>query len=347
MKFFGYTQSNSDHTLFLKHNHGKITALIIYVDDMIVTGNDPNEISSLQQYLASNFDMKQLGDLKYFLGIEVARSKHGIFLSQRKYVLDLLTETGMLGCKPIETPIEQNHKNFCCVDASSTDRQRYQRLVGKLIYLSHTRPDIAYAVNVVSQFMHDPRKPHMDAVERILRYLKSAPGKGLLFSNHGHLKVEGYTDADWARSADDRKSTAGYFTFVGGNLVTWRSKKQQVVARSSAEAEFRGMAVGICELLWIKNLLKDLGCEQEDAMKLYCDNKSAIEIAHNPVQHDRTKHVEIDRHFIKEKIEAGIIVFPFVKSEQQLADMLTKAVTSRTLAGSLDKLGMCDIHAPT
>jgi len=169
----------------------------------------------------------------------------------------------------------------------------------------------------------------------------------LLFSNHGHLKVEGYTDADWAGSADDRKSTAGYFTFVGGNLVTWRSKKQQVVARSSAEAEFRGMAVGICELLWIKNLLKDLGCEQEDAMKLYCDNKSAIEIAHNPVQHDRTKHVEIDRHFIKEKIEAGIIAFPFVKSEQQLADMLTKAVTSRTLSDSLDKLGMCDIHAPT
>jgi transposase InsO family protein len=347
MKFFGYTQSNYDHTLFLKHNHGKITALIIYVDDMIVTGNDPNEISSLQRYLASNFDMKQLGDLKYFLGIEVARSKHGIFLSQRKYVLDLLTETGMLGCKPIDTPIEQNHKNFHCADALSTDRGRYQRLVGKLIYLSHTRPDIAYAVNVVSQFMHDPKKPHMDAVERILRYLKSAPGKGLLFSNHGQLKVEGYTDADWAGSADDRKSTAGYFTFVGGNLVTWRSKKQQVVARSSAEAEFRGMAVGICELLWIKSLLKDLGYEQEDAMKLYCDNKSAIEIAHNPVQHDRTKHVEIDRHFIKEKIEAGIITFPFVKSEQQLADMLTKAVTSRALSGSLDKLGMCDIHAPT
>nr|KYP37763.1 hypothetical protein KK1_041022 [Cajanus cajan] len=191
MKSFGYTQSNSDHTLFLKNNQGKITALIIYVDDMIVTGNDLDEISSLQESLASEFDMKQLGDLKYFLGIEVARSKH-----------------------------------------ASTDKGRYQRLVGKLIYLSHTRPNIAYAVNVVSQFMHDPRKPHMDAVERILRYLKSAPGKG-------------------------------YLTFVGGNLVTWRSKKQEVVARSSAEAEFRGMAIGICELLWIKNLLKDIGYEQK------------------------------------------------------------------------------------
>nr|CAD1840715.1 unnamed protein product [Ananas comosus var. bracteatus] len=277
MKNFGYKQSNSDHTLFLRQRQGKITALIIYVDDMIVTGDDYDGISSLQNHLASEFEMKQLGDLKYFLGIEVARSKHGIFLSQRKYTMDLLSET----------------------------------------------------------------------VERILRYLKSTPGKGILFSNHGHLKVEGYTDADWAGSADNRRSTSGYLTFVGGNLVTWRSKKQPVVARSSAEAEFRGMTFGLCELLWLKNLLKELGFGQNEAMKLHCDNTSAIEIAHNPVQHDRTKHVEIDRHFIKEKLEAGIITFPFVRSEHQLADVLTKAVAGSVLDDSIVKLGMCDIHAPT
>ncbi|CAJ2659174.1 unnamed protein product [Trifolium pratense] len=330
MKTFGYKASNSDHTLFLKKGEGKITALIIYVDDMIVTGNDQDEIASLQKYLTSEFEMKQLGDLKYFLGIEVARSKHGIFLCQRKYTLDLLSETGLLASKPAETPIEQNHKLFHCLNSNITDKGRYQSLVGKLIYLSHTRPDITYAVNVVSQFMHDPRKPHMDAVERILRYLKSTPGKGILFSNNGHLRVEGYTDADWAGSADDRRSTSGYFTFVGGNLVTWRSKKQPVVARSSAEAEFRGMALGMCELLWVKSVLADLDFEPKEAMSLHCDNTSAIEIAHNPVQHDRTKHVEIDRHFIKEKLEAGTIVFPFVRSEQQLADMLTKGVASKS-----------------
>ncbi|XXG69350.1 hypothetical protein AAC387_Pa06g2241 [Persea americana] len=195
--------------------------------------------------------------------------------------------------------------------------------------------------------MHDPRKPHMDAVDRILRYLKSAPGKGLLFTKHNHMKVEGYTDADWAGSADDSRSTSGYFTFVGGNLVTWRSKKQPVVARSSAETEYRGMAFGVCELLWLRNLLKDLRAGSKEAMKLYCDNTSAIEIAHNPVQHDRTKHVEIDRHFIKEKIDAGVITFPFLKSEEQLADVLTKAVANNVFDDSLCKLGMCDIHAPT
>jgi len=183
-------------------------------------------------------------------------------------------------------------------------------------------------VNVVSQFMHDPQKLHMDVVERILRYLKSTPGKGILFSNHENLKVEGYTDVDWVSSKDDRRSTSGYFTFVGGNLVTWKSKKQPVVARSSAEAEFRGMTLGVCELLWIKNVLSDLSFKQNETMGLYCDNTPAITIAHNPVQHDRTKHVEIDRHFIKEKLEAGIISFSFVRSELQLVDVLTKGVSS-------------------
>ena len=164
----------------------------------------------------------------------------------------------MLGSKACDSPMEQNQKLSDDSSGEMVDRGRYQRLVGKLIYLSHTRPDIAFAVSVVSQFMHSPRASHHDAVLRILRYLKSAPGKGLFFARHDHLRVEAYTDADWAGSITDRRSTSGYCTFVGGNLVTWRSKKQNVVARSSAEAEFRAMAQGICELLWIKSLLKDL-----------------------------------------------------------------------------------------
>ncbi|XP_030460809.2 uncharacterized mitochondrial protein AtMg00810-like [Syzygium oleosum] len=236
MRKYGYSQSNSDHTLFLKQSQGKVTALIVYVDDMIITGDDTEEISRLQEKLAEEFEMKNLGGLKYFLGIEVARSKEGIFLSQRKYVLDLLAEVGMLDCKPADTPIVQNHKLGKYPDQVPTNKERYQRLVGRLIYLSHTRPDIAYAVSVVSQFMHAPSEEHMNVVYRILRYLKSAPGRGIMFANNDHLVVEGYTDADWAGNASDRRSTSGYLTFVGGNLVTWRSKKQKVVALSKAEA---------------------------------------------------------------------------------------------------------------
>ena len=347
MKTFGYRQSNSDHTLFIKRKDGKITALIVYVDDMVVTGDDPVEMASLQKRLSLEFEMKDLGQLKYFLGIEVARSKLGISLSQRKYVLDLLAETGMLDCKPIDTPIEMNHKLAIYPDQVPTNKSRYQRLVGRLIYLSHTRPDLAYAVSVVSQFMHNPSEEHMDAVMRILKYLKSAPGRGLLFARDGEFEVTGYTDADWAGDKTDRRSTSGYFTFIGDSLITWRSKKQKVVARSSAEAEYRGMAHGVCELLWIRNVLKELGFKLQKPMDLHCDNTAAIEIAHNPVQHDRTKHVEVDRHFIKENLDRKIIRFPFVSSEEQLADVLTKGVSHKAYEDSIGKLGMIDIYAPT
>ena len=163
-------------------------------------------------------------------------------------MLDLLTETGMLGCRSITTPINKNHK-LCAESGDPVDKGIYQMLVGRLIYLCHTRPDISYAVSVVSRYMHDPRAGHMDVVYRILRYLKSSPGKGLWFKRNQHLDVEGYCDADWASSTDDRRSTSSYCVFVGGNIVSWRSKKQEVVARSTAEAEYRAMALALSEMI--------------------------------------------------------------------------------------------------
>lgn len=182
----------------------------------------------------------------------------------------------------------------------------------------------------------------MDAALRIVRYLKGEPGRGIIFRKHGHLDIRAFTDADWAGNPNDRRSTAGYFTMVGGNLVTWRSKKQKVVALSSAEAEFRGIARGLTEILWLRKIMAEIGFPAQKACELMCDNKAAISISENPVQHDRTKHVEVDRHFIKEKLEGGLIDIPFVKSEDQLADILTKAVTGRTLEAVLSKLGIGD-----
>ena len=264
-----------------------------------------------------------------------------------KYVLDLLSEIEMLDCRPADTPIVQNHGLGEFPNQTPTNKERYQRLVGKLVYLSHTRPDIAYAMSLVSQFMHCPSEDHMSEVVRILQYLKSSPGRRLMFTRNQHLHIDGYIDVDWAGNITDRKSTLGYFTFVGGNLVTWRSKKQKVVALSSAEAKFRGMAKGLCELLWLKKLLEEIDCSSHETMNLFCDNKASIAIAHNPVQHNRTKHVEVDQHFIKQKLKDKVIQFPFVKSEDQLADILTKAASSKIFHNSLDKLGIDDIYAPT
>lgn len=226
-----------------------MTALIVYADDIILTGNDEKEKQVLSKCLAKEFEIKTLGRLKYFLGIEVAHSKKGFFIAQQKYVTDLLKETGKTACKPVTTPIDPNRKLGKAEEDVCVDKNMYQRLVGRLIYLAHMRPDIAYAVSMVGQYMHDPREVHLQAAYRILHYLKGTPGRGILFKRNGSTNLEAYTDADYAGSVTDWISTSGYCTFLGGNLITWRSKKQGVVARSSTEAEFRAMAEGICELL--------------------------------------------------------------------------------------------------
>ena len=187
--------------------------MIVYVDDIILTGDDHTELNRLKTVLSNDFEIKDLGTLKYFIGMEFARSKKGIFVSQRKYVLDLLSETGLLGCKVADTPIEPNVKLQPAKPEDVVNRDRFQRLVGRLIYLSHTRPDIAFAVSMISQFMHSPGEEHFEAAYRILRYLKGSQRKGLMFENHGHLQIEVFTDADWARSSTDSRSTSRYYTF--------------------------------------------------------------------------------------------------------------------------------------
>ncbi|XP_019054441.1 PREDICTED: uncharacterized protein LOC109115185 [Nelumbo nucifera] len=221
-----------------------MAALIVYVDDIIITSGWDSKIQRLKRFLSTQFEVKDLGPLHYFLGIEVTRSNQGIFISQRKYILDLLKDTGKLGTKLADTPIDVNHRLGDCSDEPIVDTKQYRRLVGRLLYLSMTRPDILYAVGVLSQFMHAPRTTHLDATYRM----------------------------------DDRKSISGYCAFVWGNLVTWRSKKQSVVAKSSAEAEYRAISHGVAELLWIKNLLGELGFPFSDPMSLYCDNKAALNI---------------------------------------------------------------------
>ncbi|RVW35065.1 Retrovirus-related Pol polyprotein from transposon RE1 [Vitis vinifera] len=283
--------------MFYKHSReGKIVVLIVYVDDIILTSDDSLELERLKKALTREFEIKDLSPLRYFLGL--------------------------LGCKAIETPIKPNLKLQPASPIKVIDKEKYQRLVGRLIYLSHTRPNIAFAV------------------------LKGDSRKGLLYENQGHLQVDVFTDANWAGSVIDKRSTSRYCTFVGGNLVTWQSKKQSVVARSSAKAEFRVVAHGICEVLWIKQLLEELKATSPLPMKVFCDNKVVIAIAHNPVLHDRTEHVELDKHFIKEKLENGLIGVPYIPMVEQVANVLTKGLPKKQFGDLVSKLTMNDIFKP-
>ncbi|KAJ9685012.1 hypothetical protein PVL29_017155 [Vitis rotundifolia] len=344
---FGMLRSTADHSVFYHHNSlGQCIYLVVYVDDIVITGSDQDGIQKLKQHLFTHFQTKDLGKLKYFLGIEIAQSSSGVVLSQRKYALDILEETGMLDCKPVDTPMDPNVKLVPGQGEPLGDPGRYRRLVGKLNYLTITRPDISFPVSVVSQFLQSPCDSHWDAVIRILRYIKSTPGQGVLYENRGHTQVVGYTDADWAGSPTDRRSTSGYCVFIGGNLISWKSKKQDVVARSSAEAEYRAMALATCELIWLRHLLRELRFGKDEQMKLICDNQAALHIASNPVFHERTKHIEVDCHFIREKIASGCVATSFVNSNDQLADIFTKSLRGPRIKYICNKLGAYDVYAP-
>ncbi|CAH9100057.1 unnamed protein product [Cuscuta europaea] len=252
-------RSDVDHSIFYRHSAGnKCIYLVVYVDDIVIAGNDDQGIALLKQHLFSKFQTKDLGKLRYFLGIEVAQSQNGIALSQRKYALDILEETGLLDCRSVNTPMDPNVKLLSEQGDLLPNKEKYRRLIGKLNHLTITRPDISFAVSVLSQFLDKPCIGHWDAAIRVLRYIKKTPGQGLLFEDRGHHDIVGYCDADWAGCPMDRRSTSGYCILIGGNLISWKSKKQDVVARSSAEAEYRAMALATCEILWLKHLLQEL-----------------------------------------------------------------------------------------
>ncbi|XP_076914870.1 uncharacterized protein LOC143574026 [Bidens hawaiensis] len=284
----GFVQSMCDYSMFFKDDKSVFIVLLVYVDDIVLTGNSESEIVKIKEFLKTKFMIKDLGELKYFLGIEVIKSDVGICLSQRKYCLDLLAEYGMIGCKPVRNPIEQHFIITAMCKKDDIILQNvvgYQKLVGKLIYLSHTRPDIAYIVHYLSQYMHKSSNSHLKIAIRLLRYMQIQIG--LSVWSLGDLLLD-------------------IVFFLGNSLVSWKSKKQDTVSRSSAEAEYRAMCAATCEVMWIVNLLKELQVEIGLPVNLFCDNTAAISIAENPVFDNRTKHFELDLFFLRDKISKGM-----------------------------------------
>lgn len=343
----GFSQSKADYSLFTRRHHQEFTVVLVYVDDIIITGSSASYISTLQSFLSQRFHLKDLGPLKFFLGIEVARSEKGICLSQRKYTLEILEEVGLLGAKPCSFPMEQKLKLSTSSGDLLSDPSRYRRLIGRLIYLTITRPDIVYSVHVLSQFMSAPRKPHLDAATLVLRYLKSSPGQGVLLPSNSPLQLQVYCDSDWASCPDTRRSITGYCSFLGQSPISWRTKKQNTVSRSSAEAEYRSMAAATSEIIWLRSLLNDLGIPPSRPTILFCDNQAALHIASNPVFHERTKHIEIDCHFVRDKLLDGTIQTSYVPTRHQVADLFTKPLGRESLQFLLSKLGVLDLHIPT
>ncbi|XP_045802549.1 uncharacterized mitochondrial protein AtMg00810-like [Trifolium pratense] len=299
----GYVQLKSDHSLFTLYKDSSFTALLVYVDDIILVGDSLDEFPHIKKLLDDLFKIKDLGQLKYFLGIEVAHSNRWITLCQRKYCLDLLQDTGLLGAKPAKTPLDPSVKLHQDTSPPFEDIASYRRSVEKLLYLTTTRPYIAFVTQQLSQFLTSPTHVHYDTACRVVKYLKGSPDRGLFFSRTSKLQLLGFIDADWAGCLDTQRSTSGYCFFLGSSLISWRAKKQHTVARSSFEAEYRVLSFAACELQWLTYLLEDLRVLCIKPPVLYCDNQSALHIAVNLVFHERTKHLKIDCHFVREKLQ--------------------------------------------
>lgn len=344
---FGLMQSKFDHCLFTMSVADGFLAMVVYVDDVLITGSSPILIQKLKDFLDRKFTIKDLHLAKFFLGMEITRTSKGTFLCQRKYILDILADTVMLGCKPAPTPLPHGVSLSVSDGDPLAAPDKFRRLLGRLLYLSMTRPDATYAVQQLSQFVQAPRSLHWDAAMHVLRYLKGTPSLGIFYSASAQLVLSAFSDADWATCKDTRRSITGYCIFLGTSLVAWKSKKQTTVSRSSAEAEYRALASTACELRWLKNILLDFQISVPLPIALHCDNRAALHITANPVFHERTKHLEIDCHIVRDLYKDGLVLPQFVSSRGNIADFFTKVLIGAAFASFLSKLGMADAyHAP-
>eukprot|EP00253_Pinus_taeda_P019754 PITA_19754 len=302
----GFTKSEADPNLYFIVIGEELLILVLYVDDLVITGAE-RLIEHCKRDLATEFEMKDIGLMHYFLGLEVWQEERHFFLGQGKYIVDILSRFHMEDCRPMSTPMITNWKKIHASDSELVDPTLHRQLIGSLMYLVNTRPDICFAVNTMSQFMCEPRKVHWMAVKHILQYLQGKMDYGLDYRQGDGVRLAGYTDSDWVGCASERKSTSGCCFGLGSAVVSWFSRKQQSVALSSSEAD---------------------------------DNQSCIKLTENPVFHDRSKHIGIKYHFIREYVQKGAVKLEYISTDEQVADILTKALPRGKHVYFREKMGV-------
>jgi len=310
------------------------------VDDILITGSDFEEVQHVKQHLNAKFGIKDLGKLHYFLGLEISHTAEGILLSQQKFTRELLQNCGFSLKQHASTPLPLNCKLLPDEGTLLEDPKIYRALVGKLNFLTHTRPDLSFSVQTLSQFLQTPRSSHLQALLHTLTYIQGTMTRGILLKGADKLQLHSFSDSDWAACPVSRRSVTGYLVLLGSSPISWKSKKQGTVSKSSSEAEYRAMAQAASEVTWLVRLLEELGIHDLTLVQLHCDNQSALHIAKNPVFHERTKHTEIDCHFTRDKVLEGLLQLTYLPTSAQLADVLTKVFPGPQFQHLISKLGM-------
>jgi hypothetical protein len=271
--------------------------------------------------------MKDLGPMHYFLGLEVWQSPKKIFLNQGKYAVEILKKFDMLECKPMATPMETSLKPLGDTSSELVDATLYRQIIGSLMYLTNTRLDICFAVNTLSQYLVEPRHVHHVVAKHVMRYLKGMLDYGLCYTGDNEFRLYGYIDSDWAGSTSDKKSTSGCCFSLGLAMTSWQSRKQSSIALSTAKAEYIAACSASGEAIWLRKLLTGLFNLEMEATMILCDNQSCIKMTENPVFHDKTKHIEIRYHYIRDMVQKGAVKLQYVGTNVQVADLLTKPLS--------------------
>ncbi|GJR23857.1 retrovirus-related pol polyprotein from transposon TNT 1-94 [Tanacetum coccineum] len=334
----GFTKGIIDLTLFTRRHGEDILLVQVYVDDIIFGSTNPDFSKRFANLMKNNFEMSMMGELKFFLRLQVHQSPRGIFISQSQYAIELLKKHGLDECVSMSTPMATERLD-ADLQGTPTDQTTYRHMIGGLMYLTASRPDIAFATFVCARYQARPTVKHLKEVKRIFRYLRQSYNMGLWYPKDSGFELIAYSDADHAGCKDDCKSTSGGLQFLGGKLMSWSSKKQDCTAMSTAEAEYVSFSACCAQVIWMRTQLLDYGYKY-NRISMYCDSKSAIAISCNPVQHSKTKHIDIRYHFIKEHVEKGTVEIYFVGTEYQLADLFTKALPKERFEYLVHRIGM-------
>ena len=315
----------------------------VYVDDLIITGSNPEEIDVFKTSMKTKFEMTDFGLLHSYLGIQVMQEEDGIKMCQTRYAIRILDMFNMTDCNASKTPMECRLKLDRNGEGLEVESTYFRRIIGCLRYLTLTRPDLVYSVSYLSRFMSKPYSNHMTAAKRILRYVKGTINFGLKYKSGEESELIGYCDSDYAGDLDDRKTTSGFIFFLGNNPVAWNCSKQKVIALSSCEAEYISSTMSVCQGIWISRFMHELsGCE-EKCFDLCIDNKSTIDISRNPVHHGRTKHIDVRFHFIGKCVEEGKVILRYIRTEEQVADFFTKSLGTSKFCEFRAKIGLGNV----
>eukprot|EP00253_Pinus_taeda_P012905 PITA_12905 len=336
----GFTRSEVDLNLYFKVEDDKPLILVLYVDDLFLIGADPL-IHKCERELASEFEMKDLGLMHYFLRLEVWQKPREIFLSQRKYVVKILERFGMVDCKPVTTPMELNFKKLCSsvVGPVLGNVSEYRQFIGALMFLVNSRPDICFVVNTLNQYMVEPHHSHWIGAKNLLRYLRGTITHGLRYPV-GDVRLHGYSDADWAGNVVDRKSTSRCCLSLGSALIPWMSKNQKSVTLSTVDAEYIAASMASCEVVWLRKLFSKPFGHTLDTIVILCNNQCGIRLSENLVFYDRSKHIDIRYHFIWDMVQRGAIRLHHTRTDEQVADILTKPLGKVKFLTFRERLGV-------